>query len=139
MSHFDQPEFQGYVALCRELRLERRFVEGDYAAWTDSPDGPWTVLLTDGAAAHAGHRALSGYGPGGFAYSIWLPRLDQWLAMLEKAGERDAVLQVCRHGVDFTVAWTDGYGIAEQSGRGATREEAAARLWMAVTGREVRA
>jgi len=143
---FSGPEYGSYVALMRELRLERKFEEGDYAAWAGSPAGPWTVLLTDGAAAHAGHRAMFGYGPGDQAWSVWLPRLDQLLAMLEDAG---------RPRIWFDPRpWPAGHALVtwetyitkpgqcwvamsheEASPESPTREEAAARLWIAITGR----
>lgn len=122
MSLFDAPEYESYIALCRELRLERTFELGDWVVYaTDTTD----VLAFDDNRDP--NRTAEGV--------VWLPRLDQWLAMLEEAGVEGVVLE--RLGSIFFA--TDRTPVTHSEGyarRGNTREEAAARLWMAVTGRK---
>jgi hypothetical protein len=122
---FSGPEYASYIALCRELRLERDLQEGDWyfheSLRPDQEEG-WVLL------AAGDERAES--------FEVWLPRLDQWLAMLEEAGadcpefDRETTTghYVLRRGMP------DEWGHS-QYGTGQTREEAAARLWRAVTGR----
>lgn len=121
MTLFSGPEYASYIALMRELALEHEYDEGDYVCWTKDP-----IEI----------EILMGWRPQESAY-IWLPRLDQWLAMLEQAGIED---------ISF---WTgDGYakcGVllpTDDDGgiecgdleTAPTHEEAAARLWMVVAG-----
>src|SRR2546429_166716 len=69
--------------------------------------------------------------------SIWLPRLDQWYAMIRATWARGGGPSIHLYGDDEA-----GYGCETDDrsvtvrGEGETPEEAAGRLWMAVTGRE---
>jgi hypothetical protein len=147
---FEGPEYESYIKLCRELRLERMFEKGDALA------RPFNVLAEDKVSG-TGLRpvdiewGIRVYGPdeqhevGDQAAPpalIWLPRLDQWLAMLEEAGAGDW-MTFLKHG-----SWpepgyqpTITYELRCQNRQdwsiAPTREEAAARLWVAVTGRLV--
>lgn len=142
---FEGPEHASYIELCRALGLEREYEEGDYAAWRGGPEESWQVLLIDAVRGHVGHRARLGYGPGGLADSVWLPRLDQWLAMLEDEPDGCDVATIRKSmrmdeakehyvGVIFAATSTNRPDI--EPVWVPTREEAAAKLWMAVTGRE---
>lgn len=114
---FDGPEHASYIALCRELRLERELRDGDFVAlpYAGREVHVCGVSVAPGVMEHGG---------------VWLPRLDQWLAMLEAAGA-DAVALISSGGSYIVKAHA-----AEADGP--TREEAAARLWLAVTGRAER-
>ena len=123
---FDGPKHTAYIALCRELRLERKFEEGDaYIRSRSQIPNIWHGCFYDGYPM-----------PENSDNATWLPRLDQWLAMLEEAGWREVTISTeggscwvgeksCTDsGTDW---WPERYW--------PTREEAAARLWCAVTGR----
>lgn len=131
---FSGPEYASYVALCRELRLEREFTAGDfYAAPVPvsviAPEGFEVLIWVDlFRLPHATQDCA------------WLPRLDQWLAMLEEAGVESVTIQL---------AWTnpedpgekeyvafDAWDVpdADDLRNYTSREEAAAQLWVAVTG-----
>src|SRR5262249_40412619 len=124
---FDAPEYESYIALCRELRLEHIFGQADWAFVEDPESESGGVVTT--RLIFEGERAGDTV--------VWLPRLDQWLAMLEEAGV--AMVQF----VSRPLYRNPGYQIiAIAPGQeppmplqALTREEAAARLWMAVTKR----
>jgi len=67
---------------------------------------------------------------------IWLPRLDQWLAMLEEAGVHDIGFWTgdgyAKCGVLLQVTPYEGWDFGDLE-TASTPEEAAARLWLAVT------
>lgn len=139
---FEGPAYESYIALCRALRLERTLEPGDWcfefgatSYWTgaDRPELYAPVRWPSASPVSLPRGTVD-------AGSVWLPHLDQWLDKLEEAGVRD---------IGF---WSgDGYGkccvLAIDYDTGAiefadletapTRAEAAARLWMAVTGRSV--
>lgn len=125
MSFPSGPEYASYIALCRELRLKREVARGDYVAW------------------HVGGDPLlwaADQSPSSDIW-VWLPRLDQLLLMLEGKGVRDVgfwALDDCAKCGALTPGDFDGisYGDLETA---TTREEAALRLWIAVTRREARA
>src|SRR5215831_3633976 len=73
---FEGPEYESYIALCRELRLEHIFGQADWAFVEDPESENGGVVTT--RLVHEGERAGDTV--------VWLPRLDQWLAMLEEAG-----------------------------------------------------
>jgi hypothetical protein len=111
---FDAPKYASYIALCRRLRLEWTWRQGDYY---QSPELDAVILL--GAGGPPRHTAVP------------LPRLDQWLAMLEEAGwTYHLTARVPGYAI-----W--GNGPDSKAGReeAGTPEEAAARLYCAVTGR----
>jgi hypothetical protein len=124
---FNAPEYASFIALCRDLRLERKpFEYGDvWCFWKPVSTGPFI----QGASGNEGADE----------FAIWIPRLDQWLAMLEEAGHGEVSL------IPFMRAAMDRWGVrlTKQGGimdfEGATREEAAAHAWCAVTGRAVTA
>jgi hypothetical protein len=137
VSLFDGPEYASYIALCRELRLERTIEPGDWSAdfgdvFMEEPALQVHVARPPGTASVTLPRDTLAI------TSIWLPRLDQWLAMLEEAGadcpefDRETTTghYVLRRGMP------DEWGHS-QYGTGPTREEAAARLWVIVTRTEV--
>ena len=142
---FDGPEYASYIALCRELRLERKLkIDDQISVWFDNPSSPSSsniYLVTDEDET----RGWGSYTPvdqsdfvDGRANVRWLPRLDQWLAMLEKAApDWTNTFSITRH--EDGEFWATFEGRAASNGGswdglGPTREEAAARLWMAVTG-----
>lgn len=139
---FDGPAHESYIALCRELQLERQFEEGD---WHVSLAGYVSPTLTGRpnlvtAAEVRLRRALADGSANGPEQvdSAWLPRLDQWLVMLEEAGVLGVDIE--RLGtVWFATDHDPGTDREGYARRGGTREEAAARLWLAVTGRKVTA
>ncbi len=120
---FEGEAHRSYLALGRDLRLEREFEEGDWYLY-DLPGDPGDkpALVTDNSLT--GPRLARGR-------YVWLPLLHQWIGMLREVGV-DAVVLVydARWGwsaqIDrpvFPPAWTP------------TPEEAAARLWAVLTGR----
>lgn len=152
---FDTEPYQEYVTLCRELRLERDFEEGDwYAAYDDLEVlGVYIRLVTE--------DAMPGFSTVAWSEVRWLPRLDQWLSKLEEAGVRNVAFQTLSPTESSPFEELGGplrpiilppdaprYGCIDlnQIGDvkrawpyGACREEACARLWLAVTGRVVTA
>lgn len=148
---FDGPEHESYVSLCCGLRLERRFEDGDWFWWPgdESDRFPEGVYLQHRAAMEeydipqaliAGDEQADPYGERPNPLAVWAPRLDQWLDMLEEAGVRDVGFF---RGVDhakcvvlFQVTAADALDFGDLE-TAPTREEAAAKLWMAVTGRTV--
>lgn len=141
---FDAPAYASYIALCRELNLTKDRAEpGDIALiWLHHDDPPWVSAggewySEQGFSAHGGHWRRDVLGKEGDG-DIWLPRLDQWLTMLEEAGVLGVDLEklgACYFATDHTPG-TDREGYTRV---GDTREEAAAHLWMAVTGRPAQA
>lgn len=137
MTLFDGPEHASYIALMRELRLEREFEEGDWhcsIAGYVSPTLPGTPMLVTAVEL----RLTAMVGSENLADSVWLPRLDQWLAMLEEAVKSDEWL-LYQEGL-----MPDGSGFKRYCAEfehgttkaASTPGEACARLWCAVTGRE---
>jgi hypothetical protein len=125
MADFSQPVYASYVALCRELKLERtRDAVGKltfrYGDWVYHPhmiqiwEGPWVGEGED---------------------YIWLPSLSDWLEMLEEIGLEDfRYLRTIPGGRVHIVAgfMTGSPFTGEEFADGDTPEEAAARLWMEV-------
>lgn len=126
MSYFDRSEFAPYVELCRELRLERHGVAGDWRLAHD-PEEPWTefdikVVGSDGLNAFDSPH----YDPTDYEV-VWLPRLDQWLDMLEVADPRRVDVFIQPRDRRYRVT-----AVSRDFAEGSSREEAAARLWMAL-------
>lgn len=132
---FDTEPYRGYVALCRTLRLERVAQPGD-----------WAVSFGDRLALGHSLGVLGQRPPFTPAVvwpqespplsTFWIPRSDQLDDMLEAAGVLGVVIErlgAVWFATDRTPD-TDREGYAR---RGATREEAKLRLWLAVTGRAV--
>lgn len=138
---FEGPEHASYIELCRALRLEREWQEGDWhvsLAGYVSPTLPGTPMLV--TAVELRLRAL--VEPERLADSIWLPRLDQLLMKLEETGFEETTIQ--RYVERGKAMWWAGEKTCTDSGTdwspmnpgGPTPEEACCRLRMAVTGRE---
>ena len=131
MSGFSDPEYASYVALCRELLLEREFDDGDF----------YTAPVPISVIAPEGFEVLTWvyrFGlPNATEDCVWLPRLDQWISMLEEVGFREIRLWPtgrCQHGDCWRMDTADGpdkdrWLVSRPCD---TREEAAARLWMLV-------
>jgi hypothetical protein len=152
VSDFSRPEYASYVALCRELKLAHKFERGDsvyYAAGTDpSSRESVTVWINCDEDSYPESAETDDM-------AIWLPSLSDWLEMLEAIrfgrvkfdnqrlaelgvlnpenlgpwsalGDRDD-FRTAPANPNFVIAGAWAYGC------GPTREEAAARLWMAVT------
>lgn len=143
---FDAPEYRSYIALCRELRLKREFDWGDWFVDIDSwsPRGP-SLVYPD--ARQVGDRIQTRLTETRTNRTvIWLPRLDQWLVILEEAlalsyrrtAGSDPPQFLARSGWARRQALTMLQVRAEHYPDEPV-EEASARLWMAVVGREVRA
>lgn len=141
---FDTPAYASYIQLCRELNLTKERAEpGDIALiWLHHDDPPWVSAggawySEKGFSSHGGHwhrDVLGKQGDGG----IWLPRLDQWLTMLEEAGVLNVRFVFPNETSLGNRLVRDGDCLAPRMNPGATaatNEEIAARLWMAVTGR----
>jgi hypothetical protein len=121
MSDFSQPEYASYVALCRELKLEREFQDGD-------------LIWRKGEIADTGrwYELYSADIRRGSAFGSWLPTLSDWLEMLEGAGIE--TVMVNHEAIGGSWVGEQEYTMGESRVAYApTREEAAARLWMAVT------
>jgi hypothetical protein len=127
---FDAEAYRPYVALCRKLALgaERRPIQM----------GDWYIDRNDEPRCIGWHPERVAYIEG---IPIWLPRFDQLLAMLEEAGfpyvelERTSSAgryscRCARAGEEPPAEHVRGAGLWS------TREEAAMRLWMAVTDRK---
>lgn len=138
MSDFSKPEYASYVALCRKLRLERGFQEGDL--YTPGIGyrllDPRHTVLRHGGPDHAQFDGIPSSteerGKKGKQMWAWLPQFSDWLDMLEAAGCRVIRTHDMRDHLGYRVAWDEPNGYAVTA---PTREEAAARLWNAVTGR----
>lgn len=105
------PEFTPeYVALMRELALERKFQRGD-----------WVV---ESGAAYATNEFTAGVSSG--PNHVWLPLEADWLRMLEEAERPSIRVKGYRDGFTATAL---GAGIERHA---PTRLEALARLWMAI-------
>src|SRR5215471_15945513 len=133
---FEGPESASYIALCRELQLQRvKFEPGDWCTFDvgGGSSGPYLIELDDeGASTDFVH-------PRNHGRYIWLPRLDQWLAMLEEAYAakwKEATAGPCRPGQARKMA-LDMLAVASERFPRESIEEIAARLWCAVTGRAV--
>jgi hypothetical protein len=130
-------EGQSYISLCRELRLGREFTEGDhYAAfwnaWEGSTPPPKVTMWTNAKQDWSAARAWFDRESTSARDVAWLPRLDQWLAMLEEVGVDCPSFD---RADEMYILWRFGMDDDEPRGEGPSREEAAGRLWMAVTGR----
>ncbi|PZR71774.1 MAG: hypothetical protein DLM66_00100 [Candidatus Dormiibacter spiritus] len=116
MADFSRPEYASYVQLCRELRLERTLTNGD---WYYVEDGRVHVIVYKKSPYPASARA------------IWLPTLSDWLEMLEEAGITSVGFD--RDDSKIWIVGEDDRPFPEaRIGVASTREEAAARLSMAV-------
>lgn len=147
---FEGPEYASYRDLCRKLRLPHEFEEGD-CFLDDKPerligDAIWPAEVTepriDGMAV--GWEDVERAGE----YSVWLPRLDQWLGKLGEAGAYGTIeIQALRPpGRDRVLyrLWAEFQDDhirprVDSLGWVATVEEAAVRLCVAVAGWAVRA
>lgn len=127
---FEGLEYASYIALMRELRMG----EGTRMCRM----GDWYVDANDEPRCIGWHPERQAFVEG---VLVWLPRLDQWLDMLEEAGVPDVGFWsgegFGKCGIlcpgDF-----DGISYADLE-TASTREEACARLWLATTGRTVEA
>ena len=127
---FDGPEYEPYIRLCRELRFERKWQVGDYVSVTEH--GTFACGIVAGSDR-----------PTGNGDPVWLPRLDQLLAMLEEVGVAEIAFEqypdaphepwACCPVREVDVGVHMIYALSEFTFLGFTREEAAARLWCAVT------
>ena len=125
---FEGPEYESYIALCRELRPEHIFGQADWAFVEDPESENGGVVTT--RLVHEGERAGDTV--------VWLPRLDQWLATLEEAG--GYVVRFTRIDKPTPAYAIDALLERQPQSEHArmvapTREETAARLWMTVTRR----
>jgi hypothetical protein len=130
---FEDPE---YIAFCRELRLEHKFEIGDY--FIDFWDGfteHQVQLVTDQMQALQLSRQESAIvDPVGG--TVWAPRLDQWFAMIRSTWASGGGPDICLWGDDEVgFGCETDYKSVQVRGEGHTPEEAAGRLWMAVTGK----
>jgi hypothetical protein len=119
-----------YIALCRELRLKREMEPGDWGAEYGEVFAEGARLFVEMHRPPGSKLVILPYDRPAFT-SIWLPRLDQWLEMLEEAGESVTLVHAPAWGrsaqiVRLSPIWCTSY------------EESCARLWLAITGRPVR-
>lgn len=131
---FDTEAHRPYLALMRELRLEREVEQGDWIE-VASLDGLRSIQVRRAPGRQVGRTG-----------AVWLPRLDQWLVMLEEA----LASPYRRTAGGDPPAFLAGSNWARRQALGMLQvraehcpdesiEEAAARLWLAVTGRAVTA
>jgi hypothetical protein len=113
MPDFTAPAYTSYLSLCRELRLEREWTNGDWFAL----DGAYVHHTTSLDDAREDPE------------SIWVPRLADWLDILEEVGIDSVTIERINH-----VWFARGFDANGHGGMlgGSTREEALARLWMSV-------
>lgn len=135
MSDFSRPEYASYVALCRELALARIIRFGDWYELAGA-----VSCSVENWEGHSTNEAL-----------VWLPSLSDWLEMLETVSVRAIELRYWTSDVGGPDGFPQGFLLTgtpsslRQAGPGQpwlpqptrtvdapTREEAAARLWMAV-------
>jgi hypothetical protein len=133
VSDFSRPEYASYIALCRDLKLGHPWQPFDQCI-NDGYDDIITIptYITPGEAA---------FGSAEYAHLTWLPTLSDWLEMLHKAGVfefsagigRDLShwMSVRQRILSKNVEIRSEYWSGSVSAP--TREEAAARLWVAVT------
>lgn len=103
------------MKLCGDLWLLRVFEYGDW--FVDADRFPGRAFVSMGIDVAKG--------------AVWLPRLDQWLAMLEEA---DVKRTCCYGDREVGYRYEGDHKSATTRGEGPTREEACARLWRAVIG-----
>lgn len=131
---FKAPEYASYRYLCRELRLERDLESGDLYHESNALVDKVHIYAPVVWPPHSRVTLPRGNEAEG---TVWLPRLDQWLAMLEEAGYADFYLYIRRPGT-WSASCGDWCDNPRFEAEGPSREEAVARLWMAVVGREAR-
>lgn len=110
------PERDPYLALCREIGMTHKLVAGDWY-WSPPPRG--YVACCHGFKLRTSWQQ---------ADLIWLPRLDQWLAMLEGAGFLEINIWRTSAGWQMSASKADRW---LASGPCPAPEEAAGRLWVA--------
>jgi hypothetical protein len=139
MADFNSPGYASYLELCGKLDLEHTFEDGDqFGVWRmfyDEPDWHWGAeRFPEGWTDRPGGQpaVASKLHP-------WLPEVGDWLDLLEGEGFDE---------IEF-VHWTGKPDLAgvrymvrpsEDDGRppvmaGVTREEALAKLFLAVRGK----
>lgn len=118
MPDFGTDEYSSYVELCRNLGLERRFRPEDMIARKRSGGVDIGAAGSALAAREADHDL------------VWLPQLGDWFDLLETAGDLFEGVCFSRRDLGHGL-WRADIG-REYRAEGATREEAAARLWMVV-------
>lgn len=145
MSDFASPEYASYVALCGELKLERKFQWGDWYWFEgDHIRQPWSKLnLAERQCDYDQMPDDSTIGDHGDAriddkddYTVkwtWLPSLADWLEMLEEAGITTMTFVRGQLGYGISIRQPDWQiYVPDIVVLKPTREEAAARLWLAV-------
>lgn len=125
MSDFSRPEYASYVALCRELELERQFREGDWFGRLFAAGDMAPFLFSDETWGYADRPARV---PNRHGDTFWLPSLSDWMEMLSASGHDD--VRIWKRSLGGYVAV--GYQGPIASVEGPTREEACARLWIEV-------
>lgn len=124
---FDGIEYEPYLVFCRKLNLQRRAEAGDWFLSLDltNPEEA-SIVLCNSDGGGCGET----FNDGSWA-KIWLPRLDQWLVMLEEVNILGVIIE--RLGAVWFAtdreSGSDREGLAR---RGSTREEAVARLYAAI-------
>lgn len=138
---FSGPEHESYRELMRELRLPRVYWQPGDLRWESRADpDAWPdqiVVISDRESAEAASMA-------GNRDVVWLPTLADWLSMLKAAGVagvdfnfRPPVASIYRYGKHAATERELVLLVKMHDAKSATLEEACARLWCAVTGREV--
>jgi hypothetical protein len=134
MADFKKEEYKVYLKLCEELKLVHEYRTGD---WFYEHTPPMVVSESGVAYVKCWNIEWSYIEKDLGQWWFWLPNMSDWLEMLEKEGYDDLEL----------IHWTEKKRLenvrymmrpSESDGRGPvvggqTREEAAARLWQAVT------
>lgn len=139
MSLFSGPEHASYIALMRYLKLERKFLPGDWFLSFDEWGGPGQepfVRLAYPDTIQVGDRLVTRLTEAkATRLAVWLPREDQWLSMLEGLGANTPEFGMNNGRYVVHRGAPDQHGVFVH-GEAATRVEALARLWMIVAARE---
>jgi hypothetical protein len=126
MADFSDPKYASYRGVCKDLGLPHPARIGDWYMnmWASFTEFEVKLISDKMQSFFLKLPTIEEYGG-----SFWLPTLADWLEMLETAGYK---------AVRIEPTGTDGWLVRRDSdweplGAGPTREEAAARLWIAVT------
>jgi hypothetical protein len=129
MADFREAQYASYLVLCEELHLAHDLQGGDQFYEHTPP----MVVSKDGVAQvmhWSGNLTWLKKDLG--QYWFWLPTLSDWYEMLEEIGAPHVRMT---RGEKPDSPWiADAWGQPDKFMSGPTREEAAARLWMAVKG-----
>lgn len=126
MNLYDE-EYNDYVTLCRELKLQRSFQHHDWIYWP--------IL---GETRSSNDWELSNVHTRESETEVWIPAMDDWMELLEALGCRSfrfydgSKVKGCQPGWYVSCVMHEGGKTTLFEGFASTRLEAIARLWMGV-------